>query len=335
MRRIRATRRNAVSAVIGTVIMFAMLLSVAGSYFYFIQQDQAIFQKSIGQSNQNLLNGQSQEHLTVFGIAQSGELAFYVNNTGIAVSIVSYWVLNASSGAVIQYDNSTTSPYLPFLVAQGQSATFPATSLSPNIIIPNSAHYVVKVLTSRGTQAIGTYPSQQVTSSTVNSLVAGGFGSLQIAFSSFNWYGYTGGPLQSVAYNIGGTTTQTYNNLCANSQEKQTNCNSGTYTLDIAHPHSGSLVPGGYNAVQTLYSVTTSTSVGVGLALDGSAGQGTETSSVSASLTTTSANDVIILSAGTSSSSNAVSSVSDAGGHTWIHRQTMTGSPSVREEEWY
>ena len=84
----------AVSAVIGTVIMFAMLLSVAGSYFYFIQQDQASFQKAVNQSNNNLLNAQSAEHLSVYGISQSGELAFYVNNTGIAISIYSYWILD-------------------------------------------------------------------------------------------------------------------------------------------------------------------------------------------------------------------------------------------------
>ena len=60
--------RIAVSAVIGTVIMFAMLLSVAGTYFYVIQQDQAAFQKAVAQSNNDLLNEQSAEHLTVYGI---------------------------------------------------------------------------------------------------------------------------------------------------------------------------------------------------------------------------------------------------------------------------
>src|SRR5208283_3288289 len=159
----------ALSAVIGTVLMFAMLLSVAGSYFYFIQQDQATFQKAVAQSNNNLLNDQSAEHMTVYGISQSGELAFYINNTGIAISIVSYWVLNGTGGQVIQYKNATTSTALPFIVGQGQSSVFGATNLNPNILIPLNAKYVIKVLTSRGTQGVGTYPSQQLTSATVNS----------------------------------------------------------------------------------------------------------------------------------------------------------------------
>jgi len=246
----------AISAVIGTVIMFAMLLSVAGSYFYFIQQDQASFQKAVAQSNNNLLNDQSAEHLSVYGISQSGVLAFYINNTGISISIVSYWVLNGGNGTVVQYKNTTSSTSLPFVVGQGQSAVFGAGSLNPNIPIPLGAKYVIKVLTSRGTQGVGTYPSQQLTSATVNSLVAGGFGSLQMTFSSFDWYSYTSGPNRSVSYNVGGNPT-TFNNLCASGSEKETNCNGGSYALDINHPHGGALVPGGYNP--TLTYVTTST----------------------------------------------------------------------------
>jgi flagellin-like protein len=75
----------------------------------------------------------------------------------------------------------------------------------------------------------------------------------------------------------------------------------------------------------------TTTSMG----LDGSTGAGTQSNSASASLTTLSANDVIIVTTGTSSSSTTVTSVRDSAGHTWTHRQTETGSPSVAEEEWY
>ena len=131
-------KRMAISVVIGTVIMFAMLISVAGSYFYFIQQDQAAFQKSINQQNSNLLNDQIAEHYTVDGISQSGELAFYINNTGVSISIVSYWILNASNSAIIEYSNTTNNINLPIQVGQGQSVTFPATSLNPNIIIPRA-----------------------------------------------------------------------------------------------------------------------------------------------------------------------------------------------------
>ncbi|HUI01268.1 MAG TPA: hypothetical protein VLX56_06530, partial [Nitrososphaerales archaeon] len=84
------------------------------------------------------------------------------------------------------------------------------------------------------------------------------------------------------------------------------------------------------DAIQRSTSCTSATE-----AMDGSTGASTESSSVSASLTTTNSNDVIILSAGTSSSSATVSSVSDTGGHSWTHRASESGNPSVEVEEWY
>ena len=246
----------AISAVIGTVIMFAMLLSVAGSYFYFIQQDQASFQKAVAQSNNNLLNDQSAEHLSVYGISQSGVLAFYINNTGISISIVSYWVLNGGNGTVVQYKNTTSSTSLPFVVGQGQSAVFGAGSLNPNIPIPLGAKYVIKVLTSRGTQGVGTYPSQQLTSATVNSLVAGGFGSLQMTFSSFDWYSYTSGPNRSVTITSAETRPRSITFARAVLKRKPTATEDRMLLTSTTHT-AELLVPGGYNP--TLTYVTTST----------------------------------------------------------------------------
>lgn len=71
------------------------------------------------------------------------------------------------------------------------------------------------------------------------------------------------------------------------------------------------------------------------LAFDGSTGALTESSSVSASLTTSSSNDVIILSAGTSSPAASVSSIVDSASLAWTHRATETGPTSVEMEEWY
>jgi len=68
-------------------------------------------------------------------------------------------------------------------------------------------------------------------------------------------------------------------------------------------------------------------------ALDGSTGAGTETSSTSAYLSTANANDVIIVLAATSGTSNTVS-VSDTGHNTWTQRAYEVGT-SVRVEEWY
>jgi hypothetical protein len=280
----------AVSAVIGTVIMFAMLVSIAGSYFYFIQQDQASFQKQIADQNAQLLQVQSQEKFSVYGISQSSELAFYINNTGISISVVAYWILY-QNGTVLQYQNTTTTASLPFYVGEGESSTFNATMLSPQIKIPTGGEYVIKVLSSRGTQGVGTYPSQQLTSATVNSLVAGGFGSLQMSFSTFDWYSYISGPPQSVTF---GSST-TFNNLCSTSYETETNCNGGSYHLDINHPHAGALVPGGYNASLTQYTTITQRSINGGPAIDGSSDNSFTSSSGSVTLTTSKSNDVIVV----------------------------------------
>ena len=89
------------------------------------------------------------------GSAQSGELAFYVNSHGNCNIDLSYWVLNGTNGAVIQYKNSTTSTSLPLIIGQGQSSIFRAISLNPQIVVPLGAKYVIKVLTSRGMQGMG------------------------------------------------------------------------------------------------------------------------------------------------------------------------------------
>ena len=121
-----------------------------------------------------------------------------MNNTGIATTITAIWVMNATSGAILNYENQTyfwpvasqIKPNPPVSIISGGSQVFNTT-----LVISSAAnHYIIKVVSSRGTTAVGTYPSQQINSAAVNSLVAGGFGSLQMTFSSFTWYDYTSGP---------------------------------------------------------------------------------------------------------------------------------------------
>ena len=185
----KANRKKAVSAIIGAILLFAMLITVGSTYFYVIAQDQKTLQNSISQNQNNFQDVQSQERLSVYGVSQSGELAFYVNNTGIGVSITSYWILNQTAGTVLEYCPSppalcsgtlvltpASNPSLPLNLGQGQSRTFNDTNLAPAIIMPATGKYVIKVITKEGTTSIGTYPSQQLTATSVNSLVAGGFG---------------------------------------------------------------------------------------------------------------------------------------------------------------
>ncbi len=247
--------------------MFAMLITIGSTYFYVIAQDQKSLQSSIAQNQNNFQNVQQQEHLSVYGISQSGELAFYVNNTGIGVSITAYWILDQSSGAVYEYCPSpptlcsgssvavpAANSNLPFNVAAGQSKTFNDSDFAPSIVIPANVQYVIKVITKEGTTAIGTYPSQQLTSASVNSLVAGGFGSLEMAFSSFSWYSYLSGPPATTTLG-----SNTYDNLCTNAADQEVQCSGGTWQLNINNPYSGSLVPGGYIAPTTTSSTSTTT----------------------------------------------------------------------------
>ena len=262
-----SAKKKAVSSIIGAILLFAMLITIGSTYFYVIAQDQKTLQNSINQNQNNFQNIQTQEKFGVYGISQSGELAFYVNNTGIGVSITSYWILNQSTGAVLEYCPSppkvcsgsdvpvpTDNTNLPLNVAQGQSKTFNDTDLVPAIIMPATGQYVIKLVTKEGTSSIGTYPSQQLTSTSVNSLVAGGFGSLEMAFSTFSWYSYLSGPPATSILN-----NTSYENLCSTGTETLADCNGGTWQLDINHPHPGSLVPGGYSAPTQSLTTTTGT----------------------------------------------------------------------------
>jgi len=291
----KANQKKAVSAIIGAILLFAMLITIGSTYFYVIAQDQKTLQNSISQNQNNFQNVQSQEHLSVYGVSQSGELAFYVNNTGIGVSITSYWILNQTAGTVLEYCPSppavcsgtlvltpASNPSLPFNIGQGQSRTFNDTNLAPAIIMPATGKYVIKVITKEGTTSIGTYPSQQLTATSVNSLVAGGFGSLEMAFASFSWYSYLSGPPSSV--NLAGNT---YNNLCSNNAAQEVACNGGTWQLNLHHPYPGSLVPGGYIQTTTSYSTTTSKYTTTSTTHRFGCGCGTTTSTISTTTTST------------------------------------------------
>ncbi len=234
--------KRAVSAVVGAIMLFGMIFAVGGTYLYFLSVDQNIYQQA-AQSDIQQVQQQNLEHLVIFGSSTAGVLTFSVNNTGISTTVTAIWVMNATSGAVLNYENQTyfwpvanqIKPNPPVSIISGGSQVF-----NTSLVISSGANrYIIKVVSSRGTTAVGTYPSQQINSAAVNSLVAGGFGSLQMTFSSFSWYDYTSGPPNQ---DSGQQDDPDFTNLCANGA----NCAGGSYTIDIAHPHPGSLLPGGY-----------------------------------------------------------------------------------------
>src|SRR5208283_5042879 len=109
--------RRGTAPALAALILFGILLSVGTTYFYTTVESQRYYQQQIGQviKNENQVQ-QSASQLLVYGTVISGQLlSFYVNNTGTAVSISAWWIINGTNAAVIQYENSTNLPHkLPY-----------------------------------------------------------------------------------------------------------------------------------------------------------------------------------------------------------------------------
>jgi hypothetical protein len=223
--------KRGLSAIIAAILIMGMILTVTFTYFYVTSQDQQIYEQAVKAHQQSILQ-QNQENLLVYGAISGTILGFYVNDSGASTSIVAYWIYYGSTGAIAQYQNTTNSGgSLPFYVGQGASVFYSNTN-----VVDNNPYqqYVIKVLTSRGNTFVGTYPSSQLSTTSLNSLIAGGLGSLQMTFTSFSWYSYISGPQQVDDDND-------FYDFCSGGVL----CNGGNYIVDINHPHSGSLAPEG------------------------------------------------------------------------------------------
>ena len=223
-----------------------MIFTIAFGYFYTISQDQQVLQKATVQHN-NLLSERSEESLYIVGSAIGGNLTFAVNNTGISTTLVAYFIYGPT-GNILLYKNgessptscSTTAATVPCEINQGASAVF--TTLIP---YTGSSTYTMKVITSRGTTVVGTYPTEQITSSSVNAIVASGLGSLQMVFSSFTFYTYssTGGPWKINFSSAQSAAISPYNIQIAISAKVTNN-----------DPSGGTIVVGSHTSVWTFVS---------------------------------------------------------------------------------
>jgi hypothetical protein len=187
-------KNKAVAAVVGGVILFAMIFTIAFAYFYTLNQDQQFLQAASKQSA-NFQAQRNQENLYSLGSVVGGNLTYSVNNTGIATVLVGY-VLTDQSGKILAQQNggsaigaalcSTKAATVPCAVNAGGSATFVT-----KVVYSSGSYYTMKVFTSRGTTVVGTYPTHTLTSVSITSQIASGLGSLEMIFSSFTFYGYT------------------------------------------------------------------------------------------------------------------------------------------------
>jgi len=174
-----ARRKKGVSSIIGAVILFAILFSVGFGYFYGLTQDQLAFQTQSRQSAISALQ-RNEENLYVVGSAATGTLSFNVNNTGIPTTLVSYFVTD-QTGKIVGYSSgiptsATVCPAASAAVAcalnQGASTVF-----NTNIVYISGSYYAMRIVTSRGSVFVGTYPTQTLTSTSVSTVVAQGLGS--------------------------------------------------------------------------------------------------------------------------------------------------------------
>ncbi|MDH2902269.1 MAG: hypothetical protein PXY39_15000 [archaeon] len=182
-----------IAAIIGGILLFGIIFTVGFGFFYTTSQDQQLAQQA-ARENSNLLSEQSQESLYSTGSLLGGNVTFDVNNTGINTILVGYFISD-QSGNILQYSSvslsgnppacSVSDATLPCALDQGKSAAFILRSgYSPG------STYTFKAVTSRGTTVIGTYPTNELTSYSVNAIVASGLGSLEMIFSSFEFYNY-------------------------------------------------------------------------------------------------------------------------------------------------
>lgn len=243
--------RRGIAAIIAAILLFGMIFSVGFTYFYVTTNDQVKAEENLVQ--QSAIRSQQavdQADLLVFGTVISNTLQFYINNTGPAEAVAAYWVLNGTNAQQVLYENSSyvcavahgvsTCTHIndnpakfPLPIGQGASTAPIDTNISVTSI---SVTYVIKVVTTTGVVALGSYPNELTSTSSLSSDVASGIGSALITFSSFYWYDYVSGPAQTDSDND-------FNNICANGVQ----CNGGSWIFDASHPHPGSLVPEGQN----------------------------------------------------------------------------------------
>jgi len=230
----RNSRRRGTAPALAALMLFGILFSVGTTYFYTTATMQRDYQQAINQKLQNQSQAQqSTSQLLVYGVVITSQLlSFYVNNTGTALAVTAWWVMNGTNAAVIQYENSTRLPrILPHYIAQGQSALF-NTNISATSLTQT---FMIKVVTSSGITGVGSYPNGLASTSALNSNIAQALGSAKMTFSSFTYYDYKSGPPAWDSDND-------YEYLCDGGVQ----CNGGSYILNM-NGHSGSLVPEGQN----------------------------------------------------------------------------------------
>src|SRR5271155_5139878 len=156
--------RPALAGVIATVIMFAILFTVGGSYFIFVEaQNSSYSQNLLAATNKE--EGSLQEQLSIgTALETDGDVGFYANNTSSVIVNMTAVLVISSTGALLKCDgvgfpagsgcgNSTPSLW-SVVVAGGVSTT-----IDTGYLYVSGTTDTVKVITARGNSYSGSYPT--------------------------------------------------------------------------------------------------------------------------------------------------------------------------------
>jgi hypothetical protein len=170
-------RRRGVTAVLATIIVFTIVLTVAVGAFVFVNEG-VLGTLQAQQENQQTFNQASQEELSMkVGLsAQTGDLWLRVSNTGtVSATVVDVFITNSTSGAIVSGGGNRYFSAKPNLNLSLPITILPGVSTnqmsgcgaavgcdiavsSSTYSYPHTGHVAVSVVTSSGNVFSSTYP---------------------------------------------------------------------------------------------------------------------------------------------------------------------------------
>jgi len=162
----RSARRSrpAVAGIVATVIMFAILFTVGGSYFIFVQAQNSAYSQSLLTAT-NKVQGTLQEQLSIATFLETnGDLGFYANNTSSVTVNMTAALVISSAGILLKCDGvgfpagagcSNSTPSLWMVVTPGSESSV----MDTGYLYVSGTTDTVKVLTARGNAYSATYPT--------------------------------------------------------------------------------------------------------------------------------------------------------------------------------
>ena len=170
-KQVSSRTRKALAGVLGGMILFAMIFTTGLGFFIFVSTTN-LRQEQAAANTLRLQLDQKQEQFQVVPILQSGNIAFYMINTG-GISINLTMALISSPGTLQTLQGP---PSFPITLNPGATSATISSGIAP---APN-VQYNIKVLTKRGTVALGIYPSAEVIAQLAIPKIGYSFGSMKI-----------------------------------------------------------------------------------------------------------------------------------------------------------